>query len=94
VDVVVWGGRSQPAHRRGEGVKSPPVSNVWVALMRVHMMGVKPIAKEMARTRSSMSPKGGLIVLGVTPVTAFMTFLVQPSSAMTCSLVRVVRGAE
>lgn len=72
---------------------APPVSNVEVGLMRVHMIGFSPIAKEMARTRSSMSPKGGLIVLGVTPKTSLITFLDHPSSAMTCSLVKVVRGA-
>jgi len=78
---------------RVEAIIVPPVSNVEVALMRVHMTGLSPIAMEMARTRSSMSPYGGRIILGVTPRTSLMTFLDHPSSAMTCSLVNVVRGA-
>jgi len=91
VEVCKGGVRLRVAELRA--IIVPPVSNVAVALMRVHMTGLSPIAMEMARTRSSMSPKGGRIILGVTPKTSLMTFLDHPSSAMTCSLVKVVRGA-
>jgi len=37
-----------------------------------------------------MSPYGGRNVLGVTPVTSLMTFIVHPSSATTSSFVSVV----
>lgn len=57
----------------------------------VQRIGVRPIALQIARTRSSRSPYGGRIVLGVTPVMSLIAFLVQPSSAMICSFVKVVR---
>jgi len=38
----------------------------------------------------SISPYGGLIMLGVTPSTSLMTFLDQPNSAMISSFVNVV----
>jgi hypothetical protein len=93
-DVEVWKGSVSLHTSKLKFLIVPPVSNVAVGLMRVHMIGFSPIAKEMARTRSSISPKGGRIVLGVTPKTSLIIFLDQPSSAMICSLVRVVRGAE
>lgn len=76
--------------------------------VRVQIIGVRPIASEMARTRSSrrhwvhikcqlrvlhlpISPKGGRIVVGVTPRTFLIAFRVQPNSATICSVVREVK---
>lgn len=41
-----------PVLMRPEKMYSPSVSKVAVGLMRVHMTGVRPMAREIARTRS------------------------------------------
>jgi len=61
---------------------------------RVQIIGRIPSAREISRMRLSISPQGGRIYTGETPVTSLMASRLQASSATTCSLVSAVRGTE
>lgn len=75
------------------GMRQSLVSNSS-SQTEVQRMGVRPIAIATARIQSSMLPKRGHMVPGVTLMVSLITFMVQPSSATSCSLVKVAMGVR
>ena len=56
------------------------------------MFIMRDYKQELNMNNVPMSPVGGRMVVGVTPSTSLIAFLVQPNSATICSLVKVVKG--